>query len=321
MISPLINNILLVGKWRLRHYFTVKQVLIIIKKTKFELDEIQYPDREFYRKITMIQNNSFDRIFNSHLRQLESRRILQEEVFPTGKFCFRDELDHINPSDYEMIVSLGGDNHFTYVAHHAGSTKMVGCNSDSATSIGALLSFTPETLRQAVQENWLDVELEDWNMIYARLEYPEGKKLETVSCVNEISIRNTSPDLTSRYVIQYDGFTEEQKSSGLLIYTGAGSTGWYTSCKGLGDMEVDIFPKNSDYFKLFSRELSRKAREFFKFTDMKIYGSIRVISEMNGGISIDSLTERNYPFPPGTIADIQLSPIKLKVIKSNKIKK
>jgi NAD kinase len=296
----------------------VKQALIVIKKTKFELDEIQYPDREFYQKITMIQNNSYDRIYKSHQRQLESRRILQEEVFPSGRFCFRDELDHLHLSDYEMIVSLGGDNHFTYVAHHAESTKILGCNSDSATSIGALLSFTPESLRETVQNDWRNIETEDWNMIYVKMEYPDGKKLETVSCVNEISIRNTSPDLTSRYVIQYDGFTEEQKSSGLLIYTGAGSTGWYTSCKGLGDMEVDYFPKNCDYFKLFSRELSRKAREFFKFTDMKIYGTLRVISEMNGGISIDSLTERNYSFPPGTIADIQLSPIKLKVIKWKK---
>ncbi len=296
-------------------YFIVKQALIVIKKTKFELDEITYPDRDFYHKITKIQNNSYDRIFRSHERQLESRKILQKDVFPQGKFIFRDELDHINPNKYDLLVSLGGDNHFTYVAHHAGDTKILGCNSDSHTSRGALLSFTPETLQSAVQNNWENTEIEEWSMIYAKLVYPDNSVLETVSCVNEISIRNTSPDLTSRYVIQYDGFTEEQKSSGLLLYTGAGSTGWYTSCKGLGDFEVESFSKSADYYKLFSRELSRKAREHFKFTDMKIYGTLRVISEMNGGISIDSLTERYYPFPPGTIADIQLSPIKLKVIK------
>ncbi len=296
-------------------YFIVKQALIVIKKTKFELDEMTYPDRDFYRKITTIQNNSYERIFKSHERQLESRKILQNDVFPEGKFIFRDELDIINPANFDLIVSLGGDNHFTYVAHHAGATKILGCNSDSYTSRGALLSFTPETLRTTVQNNWENIEIEEWSMIYAKLVYPDNSIVETVSCVNEISIRNTSPDLTSRYVIQYDGFTEEQKSSGLLLYTGAGSTGWYTSCMGLGDFEVESFLKSADYYKLFSRELSRKAREHFKFTDMKIYGSLRVISEMNGGISIDSLTERYYPFPPGTIADIQLSPIKLQVIK------
>ncbi|NBU97890.1 MAG: NAD+ kinase [Spirochaetia bacterium] len=296
-------------------YFIVKQALIVIKKTKFELDEMIYPDRDFYRKITTIQNNSYDRIFHSHERQLESRKILQNDVFTEGKFVFRDELDYINPANFDLMISLGGDNHFTYVAHHAGGTKILGCNSDSFTSRGALLSFTPETLRSTVHENWQNTEVEEWSMIYAKLVYPDNTITETVSCVNEISIRNTSPDLTSRYVIQYDGFTEEQKSSGLLLYTGAGSTGWYASCKGLGDFEVESFLKSADYFKLFSRELSRKAREHFKFTDMKIYGTLRVISEMNGGISIDSLTERYYPFPPGTIADIQLSPIKLKVIK------
>ena len=294
----------------------MKQALIVIKKTKFELDEITYPDRDFYYKITKIQNNAYDRIYNSHLRQLESRKILSE-VFPEGKFIFRDELDRFQRENFDFIVSLGGDNHFTYVAHHAGSKKILGCNSDSITSRGALLSFTPESLLETSKNLWKDTSTEDWTMISGKISYPDGQIVETVSCVNEISIRNNNPDLTSRYVIQYDGMMEEQKSSGLLLYTGAGSTGWYASCKGLADSEVEKFPRGVDYFKLFSRELSRKARDHFKFTDMKIYGTIRVISEMNGGISVDSLAERIYPFPPGAIGDFNLSPIKLQVITLN----
>lgn len=275
---------------------------------------VTYPDRDFYQKITMIQNNSFERIYQSHLRQLESRKVL-ESIFPNGEFIFRDTLEKKITNEYDFIVSLGGDNHFTYVAHQAGFTRILGCNSDSHTSRGALLSFTPESLKDSRLRNWEDVETEEWSMISGKISYPNGSITETVSCVNEISIRNSNPDLTSRYVVQHDGVSEEQKSSGLLLYTGAGSTGWYASCKGLADSEVERFPKNADYFKLFSRELSRKAREQFKFTDRKIYGNLRVVSEMNGGISIDSLAERVYPFPPGTVADFQQSPIRLKVIK------
>ncbi|KAF2379118.1 NAD+ kinase, partial [Acinetobacter baylyi] len=75
----------------------------------------------YYLKITEIQNNSFERMYQSHLRQLESRNIL-ESILPTGKFIFRDSLDKIDTNEYDLIISLGGDNHFTYVAHHAGST-------------------------------------------------------------------------------------------------------------------------------------------------------------------------------------------------------
>jgi hypothetical protein len=114
--------------------------------------------------------------------------------------------------------------------------------------------------------------------------------------------------------LEYKGHIEEQKSSGLLLYTGAGSTGWYASCVGLRDIEEESFPKNAPYFKVFSRELSRRARQNFKFTDFVVDTQIKVISEMYGGISIDCLPERIYDFPPGTVAFFQLSREKLKVI-------
>jgi NAD kinase len=292
----------------------VDQVLIVNKRTKFELDQERYPDKELYTKITQIQNNSYEKIFNSHLRQLESRDILQREIFPKGKFIYREELESLSIDNYDLIIALGGDNHFTYVAHHIQSGKILGCNSDEYTSKGVLLSFTAPTLKETVEKNWSDIQEEKWSLIQGTITYPNGMVQKTVSCVNEISIRNSSPDLISRYIIEYNGIIEEQKSSGLLLCTGAGSTGWYSSCKGFSSKEKLDFPKNSNYFRVFSRELSRRARKNFKFTDFQVFSTIKIISEMNGGISIDSLSERIYPFPPGSIAEFGISPTRLRVI-------
>lgn len=296
----------------------MEKVLIVVKKTKFELDLETYPDREFYQKITKLQNNSFSRIYESHIRQLESRRILQEEIFPKGTFIFREGLDRIHPNDFDLIIALGGDNHFTYVAHQILGSKILGCNSDTLTSRGKLLGFNPISLKETVELNWNDALEEEWSMIYGVIEYPNGAYLETVSCVNEISIRNSCPDLTSRYVIQYGDTIEEQKSSGLLLYTGAGSTGWYSSCVGLSESELEFFPKDANYFKTFSRELSVKAKTTYQLTDFVVDTKLTVISEMNGGICVDSLPERVYPFPPGTVATFQLSKEKLKIISKKK---
>lgn len=294
----------------------MNQALIVMKKTKFELDFSNYhEDLEFYKRICKIQNNSFDKIYNSHLRQLQSREVLQKFIFPNEKFIFRDDLDHLDLSLYEKIVSLGGDNHFTYVAHHCTDHLVVGCNSDVVTSAGALLSFNPDTLKETVEHNWKNTIIEEWSMICAEIEYPNGSTIKTVNAVSEVSVRNASPDLTSRYVILYDGITEEQKSSGALLYTGAGSTGWYASCIGVEEEESVAFSRSADYFKFYSRELSHKARKKFKLTDFVVNGSIRVISEMNGGISIDALPERIYPFPHGAVATFKLADQKLKVIK------
>lgn len=294
-------------------YF-VRQVLIVMKKTKFELDREIYPDLDFYKKLTQIQNNSFEKIYSSHLRQIESRAMLQKKVFPNAEYVFRDALDYLNPREYDLVISLGGDNHFTYVAHHIFGVPLLGCNSDEKTSIGALLAFTPQTLEATVLQAWRNIQYEEWSMVYGTILYPDGRSIQTVSCVNEISIRNSSPDLISRYVLEYNGHKEEQKSSGLLLYTGAGSTGWYASCVGLRDIEEESFPKDAPYFKVFSRELSRRARNNFKLTDFAVPTELKVTSEMYGGISIDSLPERIYNFPPGAVAIFKLSSEKLKVV-------
>ncbi|MBP7281535.1 MAG: NAD+ kinase [Leptospiraceae bacterium] len=291
----------------------MNQALIVMKKTKYELDMNTYKDLDFYKKICLIQNNSFDKIYNSHLRQLKSREILKQEVFENGKFIFRDELENLDLSKFGIIVALGGDNHFTYVAHHCEKNRILGCNSDSETSFGALLAFTPQTLKETVLKEWNDTQEENWSIISVEIEYPDGKKINTVNAVSEISIRNANPDLTSRYVISHEDKKEEQKSSGLLLYTGAGSTGWYASCKGEDNEQVS-FSKSANFFRVYARELSRKARQTFKLTDFTVTKSCQIISEMNGGISIDALPERVYSFPAGSTAKLYLSNEKLKVI-------
>lgn len=291
----------------------IENILVVCKKTKYEVDTENYKDLEQYRKICKIQNDCFDRVYHSHLRQLESRNILQNRVFPKGKFIFREGLDTINIDDYELIVSLGGDNHFTYVAHSVQDKFIMGVNSDPKTSAGALLSFSASSLEQASARNWSDVQVENWSLISCEIEYPNGEKKNTIRAVSEMSVRNNIPDLTSRYIISYNGVTEEQKSSGILLATGAGSSGWYDSCQ-LEDAEDVIFPKDSMYFKVFTRELNTKTRKNFLLTDFSVKGEVKITSEMNGGIAIDSLLERIYSFPTGATAVFRLSNQKLNVL-------
>ncbi|MCB1193225.1 MAG: NAD+ kinase [Leptospiraceae bacterium] len=290
----------------------IQKVLVVYKKTKYEIDLEKHKDINHYKQICKIQNNCFERVYHSHLRQLESRKIIQE-VFTSGTFIFREGLDLGNIQEYDLIVSLGGDNHFTYTAHFAAESLIMGCNSDPQTSAGALLSFSMENLQETLKNNWSDTQIEKWSLISGEIEYPDGQKINTISAVSEISIRNNIPDLTSRYIISYNGISEEQKSSGILLSTGAGSTGWYDSCQ-IGEPEDVTFPKDSTYFKVYTRELNTKTRKNFLLTDFSVKGELKIISEMNGGIAIDSLSERIYNFPPGAIAHFRLSPKKLHVI-------
>ncbi|WCL47717.1 NAD+ kinase [Leptospira sp. GIMC2001] len=293
------------------------KVLVVQKKSKFELDLESYGSLDEYKRICELQNNVFERIYDSHIRQEESRVFLRTQVFPNALYIFREELNSLRLSDFDLIVSLGGDNYFTYVAHQSISTPILGCNSDPDTSVGALLSFSVNQLKQAVQEDWKNVVVEEWDLIYTTLHYPSGDVVETFPTISEISIRNNSPDLISRYIVEFQNYSEEQKSSGLLVYTGAGSTGWIASCF---PRKSGPFRKDSGYFQVYAREPRRKdkTREHFQLIDFRVKDQFEVVSEMNGGISIDSLTERNYNFPPGARAVFRLGDKKLKVVVQKK---
>ncbi len=286
-----------------------QSVLVVIKRTKYELDLETYGSEEEVQRVASIQNDSFPRIYKSHLRQLQSREELKT-IFPKGSFIFREELDALDISKFDLVIALGGDNHFTYVAHHALENLVLGCNSDPETSVGALLSFHTGDIAKAVASDWNNTGTEEWPRIDVKIEYPDGSEIKTFQGISEISIRNNSPDLTSRFLISYEKETEEQKCSGLLVYTGAGSTGWVMSCE---NRDVS-FDKQEPYFKVYCRELRKKENQKYKLDHFTVRNSFRLISEMRGGISIDSLAERIYDFPPGAKADFSVSPERLRVV-------
>ncbi|EQA46365.1 NAD(+)/NADH kinase [Leptospira broomii serovar Hurstbridge str. 5399] len=287
----------------------LRSVLVVIKRTKYELDVETYGSLEEYKRIASLQNNSFDRVYESHIRQVKSREDIKR-LFPNATLIFREGLDTIDISAFELVIALGGDNHFTYVAHHTVENLVLGCNSDPATSVGALLSFHVNDIEESLRQNWTDVKIEQWPLINVRIEYPDGRTVKTFQGISEISIRNNSPDLTSRFLISHEGSVEEQKCSGLLVYTGAGSTGWVMSCE---NRDVS-FDKQKPYFKVYCRELRKKENVKYKLDHFTVKESFRLISEMWGGISIDSLAERIYDFPPGAKADFSVSPKRLQVV-------
>ncbi|MDF3819956.1 sugar kinase [Leptospira sp. 96542] len=290
-----------------------KNVVVVFKRTKYELDLETYGSLQAYKDVTRHKEEVFQRTLESHQRQIQSRSYLKEKVFPNATFVFRENFDPIQSTEpIDLIVSHGGDNHFTYVAHQTGKAHLIGCNSDPQSSVGALLGFTAEELGEAVKKNFENTKLEEWSLLETEIHYPNGTRTTTVPAICELSIRNSSPDLTSRYWISYQKLREEQKCSGLLVYTGAGSTGWISSCF---PKKFAPFSKHESFFHVYAREIRTKQPETeFSLADFRALGEVEVISEMNGGIAVDSLTERHYPFPPYAKATIRLSPEKLFVL-------
>ncbi|MBU43648.1 MAG: NAD+ kinase [Spirochaetaceae bacterium] len=303
--------------------------VICIKRTKWQRDLERYGDQDFLKRIYDLQNHAFEKVHSSHERQIQNLEKLQSHL-PEAQYIFREDLVAFEPKPGQTLISLGGDNHFVYCARFAGNEPILAINSDPATSTGSLLYFDTESFLKKL-ERWKDpstpiqpeiTRQEAWTMIEAELQYPDGRIIRTGPCISEISIRNAFPDAMSRYVLSVeDEPPEEQKSSGLLIATGAGSTGWFRNClpPSIQRTSRATFGREDPSYRIVAREPGFKAGRKYRYRYRNLETQqLRVISEMDGEFTIDAHEERRFPFPPATQAIIQLSEQRLHVVRDLK---
>jgi len=296
----------------------MERLLIVVKRTKWERDLVRYGSAGTAKKIYARQNHAYDRVYASHKRQIQALEELKQAL-PKARFLYREELTFVSTVDYDLVVSFGGDNHFVYVSHFAQGRPLLGLNSDPASSTGALLYFNPEDFLSKIRraENPSNLELEAWSRIHCTIDYPDGRIVDAGDCTSEISVRSGFHDYISRYLITKEGDEwEEQKSSGLLLACGSGSTGWYRNCHPAEQHDAVVFPKDADFFRGVARETSSSARKRKRYLAPTVYPgeTLLVASEMEGEVTIDAEPDHTLDFSPGAIARFRLSDERLNVV-------
>lgn len=297
----------------------MERLLIVVKRTKWERDLVRYGSARTAKKVYARQNHAYDRVHDSHKRQISALDRIKKEL-PAARFLYREELPFVDPADFDLVVSFGGDNHFVYVSHFAEGRPLLGLNSDPDSSTGALLYFNPEEFLQQIPRasDPQALELETWSRIRCSIDYPDGRILDAGCCTSEISVRSGFHDYISRYLITKEGDEwEEQKSSGLLLACGAGSTGWYRNCHPAEQHDSIVFPKDADFFRGVARETSSRARKRKRYLAPTVRRgeTLLVVSEMDGEVTIDAEPDRTFDFPPGARASFRLDGEPLRVVR------
>jgi NAD kinase len=126
------------------------------------------------------------------------------------------------PSD--LIVAVGQDGLVANVAKYAGAQPIVPVNPDPARFDGILLPFeTPSAARAVTRVIDGVAKVREITLAEARL--ADGQRL---LAFNDLYIGARS-HVSARYAITDGVRREAQSSSGVLVSTGAGSTGWLSS--------------------------------------------------------------------------------------------
>lgn len=127
-------------------------------------------------------------------------------------------------SPTDLVVTVGPDGLVVNTAKYLDSQPIVAVNPDPQHIDGVLLPFQPDQAAGAVQAAWSgQARLRQISMAQASLN--DGQSL---LAFNDLFIGARS-HVSARYSLESGPRRERQSSSGIIVSTGAGSTGWLSS--------------------------------------------------------------------------------------------
>ncbi len=124
----------------------------------------------------------------------------------------------------DLIVTLGRDGLVANTAKYVGSQPIVAVNPDPTRIDGVLLPFLPTKVRHSL-DNLFSEKASVRKVTMAEVELNDGQSL---LAFNDLFI-GASSHVSARYQLHFQGQSEHQSSSGVIVSTGAGSTGWLSS--------------------------------------------------------------------------------------------
>lgn len=159
---------------------------------------------------------------------LEVERALRAADVAFAK-VYRASLRRAMSEHRRLVISVGGDGTLLDASHKLGATPVLGVNSDPAHSVGFLCAAhrgTFSALLAAIVAGRLKP------TVVRRLGGAIDGAALPFPVLNDVLVAHKNPAATSRVLVEHRGVVEDQKSSGIWVATGAGSTAAMSSAGG-----------------------------------------------------------------------------------------
>jgi len=138
----------------------------------------------------------------------------------------RSDLDRFLFEPQDVVIVIGQDGLVANVARFLTEQVVMGVNPDPAEVQGVLVQHRPEAVAaclRALSAGAHEVPIAPRAMVEARTD--DGQSLRAL---NEVFVGHEGHQ-SARYRLLIDGVEERHSSSGLIVATGTGSTGWAAS--------------------------------------------------------------------------------------------
>lgn len=256
------------------------------------------------------------------IEELEVRDALQSRALTAAKAAIpadwsfthvmREDLNRFLFSPEDIIVPIGQDGLVANIAKYLDGQPVIGVSPDLASSEGVLtrhgVDRLPELLKSTAQA---DADIQARAMVEAKA--GEGLVLQAL---NELFIGHRSHQ-SARYVVQSGDAEEFQSSSGMIVSTGTGLTGWAKSIMTATNRSFEISPVDNRAV-FFAREPWPSRTSGCNIAAGEINGNaqLSILSRINEGgvIFADGIEQDFLPFDWGVQVQIKLADNRLSLV-------
>lgn len=296
---------------------SIEYAIIVKNKTRLETLIEKFNTKAQAKFYIERLGGNFDEYVLEHETFHQSLQSLQTQLSKVlkNKIVERSFVPNYIFSDKNLIVVIGQDGLVANTAKYSKGVPIVAVNPDKARYDGILLPFDTSNFIYGV-DKILNNSFQQRTIRFAEAKLNDGQRL---LAFNDLFI-GASSHVSARYKISFKNKTEEQSSSGLIISTQAGSTGWLSSIFNMAYGIAGMFDKNLKLKrpKLNDNDLLFAVREPFQSVKTQIGITTGILKGQNN-LTIESLMPSNgvifsdgiesdfLKFNSGTIAKIGLA--------------
>lgn len=203
-----------------------QKVILVTRKTQLEELIERHGTKEQAAFLLKQRGQSIDDFANAHAIYQKSLSQLKAAIPSSIRLQTIDRsfLPNFLFGPNDLVLTLGQDGLVVNTAKYLNEQPIVAFNPDPSRIDGILIPFTMQQAKQ-VMEQTLSNALPRRAVTMARAQLDDGQKLDAV---NDLFI-GIQGHASARYQLGFNKQHEEQSSSGIIVSTGAGSTGWYSS--------------------------------------------------------------------------------------------
>ncbi|MHA6531262.1 NAD(+)/NADH kinase [Paenibacillus sp. BAC0078] len=202
------------------------KIILIKRKTRLEELVVRYntiQQAQFY--IERLGADFSDYMSEDfHYRKAVETAVIELSAVGRVQLLERQHVPNFIFGDQDTVVVLGQDGLVANTLKYLHEQPLIGVNPDPGRWDGVLLPFTVKDLRTLVPEVFRG-QRQVREVTLAKAQLNDGQCLYGV---NDLFIGRKT-HVSARYQMELNGIAEQQSSSGIIVSTGMGSTGWLKS--------------------------------------------------------------------------------------------